>query len=292
MVGLAGKERNQWVHPGIGKQDGGILLWDQWGGGNDGMPFALEEFQVLFLEFVGFHGIGKKRWFYISLVVSTAWFEGGIPMGRLEERLEDYGSLGKLSPTTWKQYLTDSGNGFGDMPELFRRMNGTSPEIVGPTLDSSGKVTGDLFLTETLRFMDYAGEAQRNLYQQLLDVNQVAAKEYLLTISGSIDRWKKDVKWLNLALGYLREEGEFLRGEAEFMLQENTHGSKNFPDALKRHFPQLFYDIDFTGLSLEGALQKVKLLLEEVEPEEKYLEDYLTNLQQEMPFLFEGSNGK
>lgn len=213
-------------------------------------------------------------------------------MDRLEERLEDYGRLGRLSPTLWKQYLTGFENGFEReyAPELFRRMKTTSPGIVGPTLDSLGKVTGDLFLMETLRFVDYAREAQRDLYQQLLDVNQVAAKEYLLTISGSIDRWKKDVKWLNLALGYLRDESDFLHQEVEFIGQENGHGSKNFPDALKRHFPQLFYDIDFTGLSLEGALQKVKLLLEEVEPREAYLEDYLTRLQSEMPFLFELSN--
>ncbi|MBI2146760.1 hypothetical protein HYU22_05470 [Candidatus Woesearchaeota archaeon] len=206
-------------------------------------------------------------------------------MPRLEETVQHYGRLGVLSEMEWKRCLGDSGE------LLFKRQNGTSA-IIGPTLDDSGKVIGDAFAVETMHFMDIAQPEQRDFYLELLEVNQTAAKEYLLTVSGTFERWRKDVMWLNVALKYLREEGQFLRQEQQFIQQENGYGSKTFPDALKRHFPQLFYDIDFTGLSLDGALQRVKTLLEEqVLPEERYLDNYLSRMEREMPFLFGNGHG-
>ena len=202
-------------------------------------------------------------------------------MGRLEETVQQYGRLGVLSSSEWRQQLADSRN------ELFYRQNGVSVAVVGPTLDTSGRVTGDAFAMETMHFMGIARPGQKDFYQELLENNLVAAKEYLLTISSTLDRWKKDVKWLNVALQYLHSESEFLRHKQTFIQQENGYSSKMFPEALKRHFPQLFYDIDFTGLSLPRALQRVKQLLEEHVPRERYLEDYLTRIHQEMPFLFE-----
>src|SRR3989338_5302489 len=175
-------------------------------------------------------------------------------MRRLEKTVQQYGRLGALSAMEWKQCLADSRD------ELFYRQNGTAT-IIGPTLDDSCKVIGDAFAVETFYFMGVAKPTQKDFYQELLDRNPVAAKEYLLVVSGTLHRWQKDMRWLSIAAEYLDEENQFLQQEQDFIQKENGHGSKKFPDALKRHFPQLFSDIDFTGLSLEGALQKVKVLL-------------------------------
>lgn len=190
--------------------------------------------------------------------------------------VEHYGRLGRKSRQEWKLLLASN-------RDLFAKIS-SAVNAVGPNLDSQGKVIGDTLSIEYTYFLKYASTEQQEFYEELEKVNPAAAREYLLTITNALELWKRDVRWLQLALYYLKKEERILKQEAAVMQQK----SQQFPQVIKRHFPQLFSDLEFSGLNVEEMLQKIKKVLTGfIEPEEKYLEDYLLKLQLEMPFLFE-----
>lgn len=195
---------------------------------------------------------------------------------------QNYGALyGELQRKEWKRLL-NSNKG------LFKRVKSAPPSVIGPSLAESGKVVGDMMFMETAFFMRVAGKDQREFYDELERVNQTAAKEYVLTISGSIERWKEDVKWLTVALHYLKKEEDILKKE-ERLAEEETklQALIKLPAILKRHFPHLFKDINLENLNLDDILNKIKSIENKVSSEEHYLNKYIKKLRHEMPFLFE-----
>ncbi len=194
---------------------------------------------------------------------------------------ESYGPLGELTREEWKRRLeSDEG--------LFRKITEEPPpQISGPILNEQGTVDRDQLFLETSYFTYVADKRQTNYYIELLSSNSSAAREYLLTVTKLKERWKEDLRWLQIALFYQQEKDQRLHQD-ENLLKEKGHALPiRFPEALKRHYQKLFQDIEFTGLSAQETLKEIKETLQDEEQEERYLEDYLRWAQQEMPFLFE-----
>ena len=188
-----------------------------------------------------------------------------------------YGHFGKLSNVRWKELL-DSDDG------LFKRFD-ASPRILGPTLDNKGRVIGDLMTVELFYFMSHAAEDQKNFFNELKKDNALAAKEFLLTISGSIEKWLEDINLLVRILNYLKKEERSFNQEI-FLLErtEQVKLSIVIPDVLKRHLPEIFSSLEKPDL--KGIIGEIKKTLNAVSDEENYLEGYLKSLKKSMPFLF------
>ncbi len=190
---------------------------------------------------------------------------------------ENYGQWGHLPRKEWKRKLHSN---LG----LFLKLPPAPPQCIGPMLDSHGKVSGDSAMLETAYFVKRASPEQIRFYEELIEVNVPAGYEYLLTLCQSLSRWKNDFRWLLVALQYLKNEEHCLEEETALIQQ----AARKSPEALTRHFPQLFHDLDVAGLGFEDMLSRIKTILEEkIRPEEKYLKTYLALKKREMPFLFE-----
>ena len=198
-------------------------------------------------------------------------------MGILTER---YGRLGKLNRAAWK-HLLNSNQG------LFKRAP-PNPNIIGPNINRSGRIEGDIMSAEIVYFTQVASKPQYGLLEELFKENPIAAKEYVLTITNSIKLWKEDIKWLKVAFHYLKKEESILKVDEELIIKsEIMKASIKLPPVLKRHFPQLFQNINFEHLDFQKILEKVKEVESQVESEEHYLKDYFKRLEKELPFLFE-----
>ena len=199
----------------------------------------------------------------------------------IDFKKREYGRAGKLSTGQWK-HLLHSNTG------LFAQGN-PQVRMPGPTLNErTGMIIGDGMAVEKMGFSQVATAEQESFYEELESINPIAAKEYLLAVIKALDRWKDDVRWLQIALAYLKKEEQFLLEEQELIQHEKKRIHKKIPEVMKRHFPILFKDIEFGGLSFEQILAKIKTTLEEhIIPAEKRLADYLIYLRAEMPFLFE-----
>ena len=196
---------------------------------------------------------------------------------------ENYGRLGKLNRDEWKKLL-NSNKG------LFKRVRAAPPTVIGPTLDEDGRVVADLMVIEIESFMKVATTDQREFYEELERVNPKAAKEYMLTIGGSIKRWKEDIKWLRVLQRYLKK-GEDILKEEETLVTKGIKLQELFyihlPPVLKRHFPPLFGDLNVENLNLDELLDRIRSAEKKVSSEEHYLDGYLKKRKREMPFLFE-----
>jgi len=194
---------------------------------------------------------------------------------------EYYGRLGRLHRSEWKRML-NSNTG------LFRRARSAPPYIIGPTLDEHGRVTADLKVMETVYFESVASKEQRTFFKELKSVNPIAADEYMLIISGSIKKWKEDMKLLVLVLRYLRREESALKEEENLISEEEkVKVAVKLPLVLRRHFPHFFKSVDLEGLDFRAQLDKIKEIKRNVCEEKDYLKDYIKKRRREMPFLFE-----
>ncbi|MBI2666607.1 hypothetical protein HYX13_03270 [Candidatus Woesearchaeota archaeon] len=203
---------------------------------------------------------------------------------------QPYGFLGELTREEWKQLL-HSNEG------VFKRCE--APEqTTGIRLDYAHLEKGDTgrgdACKEILYFVFHKATSEQQEFYWALGIveqpnsNAPASLEYVLTMLGSLERWKEDVRWLVKAKNYLHTEEKILEYDSRQVAYGKKVLSIRVPPVLKTHFPHLFHDVDFTGLSQEETLEKItQVLTSEVEPEEKYLEIYLENLQKTMPFLFE-----
>jgi|GEM_PF-2955504 len=185
-----------------------------------------------------------------------------------------------LSRHEWKERLVSN-------HLLFRRAE-RNPPVIGPSLDSNGRIIGDLKAMETAYFMSVASEGQISFFNELRKVNRVAADEYMLTISGSIEKWKEDVRLLRIVIRYLKENADAMK-RAERLLneEEKIRVALKLPSTLQRHFPDFFKSIDLEGLDFKAQLAKIRNVRMRVHAEKNYLENYLHKLQRKMPFLFE-----
>ncbi len=135
-------------------------------------------------------------------------------------------------------------------------------------------------------FIRYCSTEQEVFLTELLQDNLSAAHEYVMILTGLKERWHKDIRWLRIALNYFQAEERLLHEDEERLKTGQKPAPIYFSEALKRHFPEHFQDMDFNGLSIPEALQRVKEKLQKVEPTEKNLEDYLEKTKEVMPFLF------
>ncbi|MBN1376845.1 hypothetical protein JW949_00770 [Candidatus Woesearchaeota archaeon] len=171
---------------------------------------------------------------------------------------------------------------------LFQIRGNSSNKIVGPKMDSSGNIIGDLMAYETAYFYSVADRDQIRFFEILQKENPRAAKEYLLVIAGGLRKWREDIKWLQLALKYLQKKERMLEKEERLIKEDEELNSftQNIPSVLKRHFPQLFLEQNLHNLDFIRLLEKIELTLRKDKEEEKQLENYLNKKREEMPFLF------
>ena len=124
-----------------------------------------------------------------------------------------YGRLGRLSESEWKRILHSNEGLFKKIPPL---------KVPGPTLNSQGQVIADTLYVEVPYFYKDASKEQVQLYEELEHINPIASREYVLVIIGALEQWKKDIRWLKLALVYLRKKELLLRREEEHF-QKKSH---------------------------------------------------------------------
>ena len=109
-----------------------------------------------------------------------------------------YGHLGELTQEQWGAHLTsDKG--------LFKLLYPTEIEeiLVGPHLAPGGECRGDTLMTESLVFSRRASRDQCDFYyDELLDDNPVAGKEYILTLTGYRKKWEEDMQYIQAGIAY------------------------------------------------------------------------------------------
>jgi hypothetical protein len=195
---------------------------------------------------------------------------------------QDYGRVGFLRRNEWN-LLLNSNKGF-----LFQKIVLPKKNFVGPSLDSHGTVMGDLFGVEQNVFLFNASQDQQQFYEELKIKNTPASKEYVLVIIGATRKWKEDIKLLQEVLDYLEKEENVLKKEEHLVKKERLINlSLDIPEVLKRHFSDLFRDMEVDNLEFDQLIEKIKKVEEKVISEEHYLKDYLKKKEKEMPFLFE-----
>ncbi len=196
---------------------------------------------------------------------------------------KSYGRLGKLTRTEWKRFLA-SGTG------VFQKTRTPPPpSIVGPTLTKSPyPIQGDSLFRETVFFQDVATKEQKALYDELTRSYPSAAGEYLLTITGMLSRWKEDIRWLRVILNYLQRRESVLQLEEKVLKDAGKQISEiGFPEILKRHFPDLFKDLELEDTNFEQLLARLRQTEEKMKLLEHTIREYLLRKEANMPFLFE-----
>ena len=172
---------------------------------------------------------------------------------------------------TWKEELITQAS------PLFKRINKKSP-IIGPHATTSGQIIGKLFSMEEIHFYNYSTQDQKEYYEHLKKTNIPRAYEYLLTITNSIDMWKQDIQAIEYVRAMLTTEEESFKLRLK-TLKKNLEEEqlKRIPAILKKHIPEHIFDIDLNDI------QSIAKLAEK----EKVLTDYLNEVHEKMPFLFE-----
>jgi hypothetical protein len=194
---------------------------------------------------------------------------------------KNYGRLGYLKRGEWKRKLKSNSG-------LFQIRRTTETARPGPHINENGRIQGGLGLMEDVFFQKICTDEQRKFHQELMQVNPIAGREFAFTIDGSVDIWKEDLKLMEFALKVLEKENSTMHYEEKLMQEANKKKiTVKLPPVLKKHFPQLFNDVEFKGIGLEGLINKIKLMEEKVEAEEHYIKDYLNMIERDMPFLFE-----
>ncbi len=187
-----------------------------------------------------------------------------------------YGRLGKLSYSEWKSYLHSNKGLFVKSPK--------ETDIIGPTLTKDAQIIGDMMAMEASIFGIVATQDQIDFSNELIKENYTAYLEYILTISGSIERWKKDMKIIQDVLNELEKEEKELKKNEEILSNARTH---EVSKTLKKHFPQIFKGEIFKGKSFTELIQEIKDSEKKVEDIIDYLKNYIKDKRKKMPFLFE-----
>lgn len=169
---------------------------------------------------------------------------------------------------------------------LFRRIS-SNYRFAGPTLDSDGKIVGNTFGYENSIFNMHATDEQIEFFDMLNKINEIKAREYLLTIIGAIDKWKEDVSILRRIIPLLKEE--YVSAEKRLSIIKKEEESillKNAPEILKRHLPNIFKNLETDFKSFDEMIIRIKEEMARFGKEIPYLKNYLNSLKKEMPFLF------
>jgi hypothetical protein len=197
---------------------------------------------------------------------------------------KNYGRLGHLRTTEWKQMLRSNKG-------LFQVRGRHTPQRPGPHMTDTGEITGGLGFMENIFFSKICTEEQAEFFEELISINPAAAREFMFTINNSIDIWKEDISLLEFALRNLEKEDRAMHFKEQLIQKANKKKiTVKLPSVLKRHFPPLFNDVELEGIELKELIIKIKSMEEKVEAGEHYIKDYLNTIRKEMPFLFDFSD--
>jgi prefoldin subunit 5 len=143
--------------------------------------------------------------------------------------------------------------------------------------------------TETFFFEQNASPAQTEFYRALLHQDESEALRYLLTITNSLEIWKKDMRDLQDMLKELeKDEGELRHEEHDLEnLKKREELIRNIPVVLRRHFPGVFEKIERDYGSLDSLMGDLKEAETEIHSAEVLLKKKLAEYKRDMPFLFE-----
>ncbi len=191
-----------------------------------------------------------------------------------------YGRLGRLSRRMWLDKLYNSHNPLFDRKE--------SPlEMPGPTATKEG-VLGGVFFMELNAFERVASRDQSKFLSELMGNNPRAAREYVLVILKKIIEWKEDMGWFKFLIKYLKESESTLKKEIELLKEEERlNAMEQVPRRLKKHFPEIFNDLEVNLPDFSTIVNKIKEILDRVEHREHTVKEYILEARTEMPFLFE-----
>jgi len=202
-------------------------------------------------------------------------------MSIFENKLK-YGRFGELTRNEWIEKLESK-------DPLFKITNKNTNPIIGPSLTDSGTIVGDALVMESTLFGSSANEEQQKFYNQLLKDNITAAKEYLLYVSGAINKWKEDMEILELTDKYLKIKNSKIKNEEKILEKlEKLDAHLKLPEILKKHVKKLFDKINFSNEdSFEEVMKKLENAHQFIEHEEEKIENYISKTKKELPFLFE-----
>ena len=180
---------------------------------------------------------------------------------------------------------------FASNKGIFTSNHKKPSRIIGPILDSSGQIIGDMLIAEQNLFFMSASAEQKIFYEKLVKINEILATEYMFRISGAIYVWKEDIQWLRVLEHYLHSVEKELERDEEILEVESHFTEKiKLPHVVRTHFPEIFSDIDIltiTGDTIKQTVQKIRETIKKYNHEENYIKSYIANLRKRMPFLFE-----
>ena len=170
---------------------------------------------------------------------------------------------------------------------LFQHIRGRSP-AVGPRLDNDNTIKGDVFAVETFFFNTHASKEQVEFYEYLRKNHPSQAFLYVLNITNSLEIWKKDVKYLSDFLEELKRDERKLTIETHDIrnLSKSENLLKSIPDILRKHFPNMFENLETEYLDLNHLIEDLRTAEKKMHSLKKFLEEYLEKLKERMPFLF------
>ncbi len=202
---------------------------------------------------------------------------------------DNYYVLAASSGRVWRKLLhTNRG--------LFKRIPVASPSIRGPSLDSEGKITGENFGMEAYFFMQHATPEQQKFKELLDETNLHRSEEYVLNITGALEKWKRNMKVLKQMIVTLQlKEKKIREEEAEIAADQKTGTAtvkehqphvKEFLDFLEEHFPRLYNQVNLPVHSLSELVKQLQEILHSVKGERDYLRQRVAAEEKERPFLF------
>lgn len=163
--------------------------------------------------------------------------------------------------------------------------------VLGPQLNGHLQINGDMMSVEQFIFGANANKSQQIFFENLLSINESLAYEFLLRITGAIKKWKEDVLWLEVLEHYLHDAEKALEKDERILTAEqDINAHTKIPDVVKRHYPQIFKNIDIlemTGNTIKQTVQKIRAIELEFKEEESFVHKYLIDLRKRFPFLFE-----
>jgi len=185
----------------------------------------------------------------------------------------------RYSSHAWKKALKSNEG-------IFKRIIPTT-RYLGPHLTDSNEFIGDALGQEAGQFETETTPFQRNAFQKLEKSDPEKAWEYLLTICNAIDKWKQDIDVLQQFLKSLKQEEKELEKEEDEV--EDAEKIKLYlPDAIRRHFPDVFAKIDIDWKNLDALHQDLIIALQKIEGLEEKLENYFKDLKKRhLGFLFD-----
>ncbi|MBN2880758.1 hypothetical protein JXM83_01775 [Candidatus Woesearchaeota archaeon] len=219
----------------------------------------------------------------------------------------DFGRLGKLSSQEWKKLLMSNSG-------LFKHRHDVPKGILGPTYSSdSNSVIGDMLSMENFIFSSVASTEQVEFYGELLSINSMAATEYMLTVSGAIIAWKKDMIDLQNLYHSLQKSEKLFDAEEHLLIAEKKlieeeeefikvkTNSVAVLDTLKRHLPDMvdvIKDLDLQKIiekdsqyldeiGVERLIRIINSVESQIRSRESFLKAYIEKMKSKMPFLFE-----